>query len=151
MSATRKPTGGGKRQPWYASGLEFDCVPECGACCTRHGDYAYVYLSEDDTRRLADHLDLDPRAFLNEHTVIDDGDVVLKMVEPECPFLDGWRCTVYEARPVQCRTFPFWPEHLKSSTAWRDLAAEVPGIGRGRRHGEGEIRRRQRESKRSGG
>jgi Fe-S-cluster containining protein len=119
------------RAPWYASGLRFACIPECGACCTNHEDYAYVYLTEDDIRRISKHLGLTKREFLNEYTMLDDDEIVLKMVEPDCPFLDGWRCMVYEARPVQCRTFPFWTENLKSRAAWARLRRFCPGIGQG--------------------
>jgi len=48
-----------------------------------------------------------------------------------CPFLEGTLCSVYEARPLQCRTFPFWPELLETEARWRRLARFCPGIGRG--------------------
>ena len=37
-----------------------------------------------------------------------------------CVFLDQETnyCRIYEARPVQCRTYPFWPSILKSQEAW---------------------------------
>ena len=56
-------------------------------------------------------------------------------------YADGLRfaCTIYEARPIPCRTFPFWPEHLDSPAAWRELAGDCPGVGSGPRHGESEI------------
>jgi Fe-S-cluster containining protein len=119
------------RPPWYASGLRFTCVSECGACCTNHDDYAYVYLTDDGIRSISKHLGLTKREFLNEYTMLDDDEIVLKMVEPECPFLDGWRCRVYETRPVQCRTFPFWTENLKSRAAWQRLRRFCPGIDQG--------------------
>ena len=28
----------------------------------------------------------------------------------ECSFLKDNKCSVYKARPTQCRTWPFWPE-----------------------------------------
>jgi Fe-S-cluster containining protein len=40
------------------------------------------------------------------------------MGEDACAFLDGARCTVYEARPTQCRTFPFWKENLRRRGSW---------------------------------
>jgi len=37
-----------------------------------------------------------------------------------CIFLqDDKTCSIYEARPVQCRTYPFWPRIMKSREAWR--------------------------------
>ena len=120
-----------KRLPWYAEGVRFACQPDCGKCCTRHGEYDYVYLEPPDVARLALHLDMPVRAFRAKWTKQDDGHTVLKMDGPACPFLDGARCTVYEARPRQCGTFPFWPENLKSREAWDELSTFCPGVGQG--------------------
>ncbi len=119
---------------WYARGLCFTCQPGCGRCCTNHDDYAQVYLEGDDLPRLAAHFELSDEAFRRHYTALDDGFVVLAAEAPDCPFLDGDRCTVYEARPTQCRTFPFWPEHLTSRGAWEAVAHFCPGIDRGERH-----------------
>ena len=119
------------RRPWYAEGLRFSCRPDCGKCCTRHGEYDYVYLARDDVRRLAAHFALSPTAFRSRWTKKDDGHTVLKMDGPACPFLEGSRCGVYEARPAQCRTFPFWPENLASAGAWEELGTFCPGVGQG--------------------
>ena len=42
-----------------------------------------------------------------------------KIVE-KCVFLssDGKQCSVYESRPVQCRTFPYWPALLSKARNW---------------------------------
>lgn len=123
-----------KRSPWYADGLRFACQPDCGRCCSRHDEYAYIYLREEDVPALAERLGLTVPAFLAEWTALDDGDLVLKMGDAACPFLDGVRCTVYEARPTQCRTFPFWKENLARRRDWEQLASFCPGIDRGPVH-----------------
>jgi len=120
--------------PWYADGLCFECRPDCGACCSNHDDYSHVYLEGQDADRLAAHLGLAREEFLRRFTVPDDGHVVLRMDAPACPFLDGTRCTVYDARPTQCKTFPFWPETLRSRTTWTKLRRFCPGIDVGPRH-----------------
>ncbi len=49
----------------------------------------------------------------------------------DCILLEGKNvCTVYDARPAQCRTYPFWPKHTGSIEAWFQLMREeCPGAG----------------------
>jgi Fe-S-cluster containining protein len=140
MGTTRKPV-------WYAEGLRFTCRPDCGRCCSRHDDYAYLYLQDDDVAPLAAALGLDEEAFLSRFTAHDDGDLVLRMDGPACPFLDGTRCSVYRGRPTQCRTFPFWKETLRTRKTWQDLREFCPGIDEGEVHSLVTIRSRVAERK----
>ena len=48
---------------------------------------------------------------------------------------------VYPVRPLQCRTYPFWPEVLASRQAWQREARRCEGINRGRAVPAGRIRR----------
>lgn len=54
-----------------------------------------------------------------------DGDCIL--LDPETR-----RCTVYEARPIQCRTWPFWDSNLKRKRDWQETCEVCPGAGTGR-------------------
>lgn len=55
----------------------------------------------------------------------------------DCVFLDRETipgkaiCGIYEVRPLQCRTFPWWPENLQSQRAWKRLGRHCEGVGRG--------------------
>lgn len=49
------------------------------------------------------------------------------------------RCSVHKARPMQCRTWPFWPENLQSARTWRRAGRECEGIDRGQTVGFREI------------
>ena len=37
-------------------------------------------------------------------------------------------CAVYPVRPLQCRTWPFWPENLSSEQAWNHSAKRCHGM-----------------------
>jgi Fe-S-cluster containining protein len=137
MEARKKTNG-----VWYARGLRFECQPDCANCCVNHGEYAYVYLERGDAQRLARHLRLKPAEFRKRYTEDDEDYVFLRMDDPACPFLDGRRCTVYPARPTQCRTFPFWRSHLTSPGAWKRLSGFCPGIDRGALHSQRTIEER---------
>ncbi len=118
-------------QRFGTSGLRFECS-QCGRCCTARNGYGYVYLSRSDRAQLADHLGQRLSDFTRHYCSRSDGLWHLKHPERDCQFLANGACTVYEARPVQCRTWPFWPENM-SARAWKgEVARECVGVGRGR-------------------
>ncbi len=117
------PAAGG---PWYAQGLRFTCTG-CGACCTGAGR---VWVSVEDIERLAAALRLSLPDFVEEHLDREGGRWALKE-RPEtgdCGFLRDRRCAVYEARPRQCRTFPWWPTTLRDEGAWGEAARACEGV-----------------------
>lgn len=126
------------RSPWWSAGVRFECQGT-GRCCVSHGAHGYVYLTLADRRRLAMWLGIPTRDFTRRYCDKTDGHFHLKEVNGPCRFLDGVRCSVYEARPTQCRTWPFWPENM-SPRAWTRLAAFCPGVGKGRLLPAAEIR-----------
>lgn len=120
-------------------GLRFTCQ-QTGHCCTaRYDGYGYVYLGQHDRQRLAAHLGLTLEQLAEKHCQVTCGELHLSHPERGCQFLTGGRCTVYEARPTQCRTWPFWPENMKRG-AWDEAARTCPGMGQGRLHTAEEIR-----------
>ena len=52
----------------------------------------------------------------------------------DCVFFDAdsRKCQVYQARPRQCRTWPFWSSNLKSAEAWEETCRVCPGSGKGK-------------------
>lgn len=52
----------------------------------------------------------------------------------DCVFFDGQkrRCTVYGARPRQCRSWPFWDSNLRTPEDWRRTCEVCPGSGKGK-------------------
>jgi len=59
-----------------------------------------------------------------------------------CVFLDDEsKCSIYEARPLQCRTYPYWPRVMRSREAWEDERV-VPDGEEGEREARETGRRR---------
>lgn len=122
----------------YAQGIRFECTG-CGDCCkARHG-FSYIYVNPAERKALAKHLGLSLRAFTKEHCKKTDDLYHLRHPSRDCHFLDGARCTVYAARPQQCRTWPFWPENMQRSKWEGPVKRDCPGIGLGRLHSAKEI------------
>lgn len=61
----------------------------------------------------------------------------------DCIFLHrtdkGIQCEIYPVRPVQCRTWPFWPEVIKSPDTWNQAATHCQGMNKGRLYSVTEI------------
>jgi Fe-S-cluster containining protein len=116
---------------FWAEGIRFECQGT-GRCCMSRGAYGFVYLTLADRRRMAKVLGLSTAAFTREYCDKTEGYFHLKNPDRDCRFLEGKRCGVYEGRPAQCRTWPFWPENM-SAKAWaKDVATFCPGVGKGR-------------------
>ncbi|MDR3130074.1 MAG: YkgJ family cysteine cluster protein [Treponema sp.] len=136
---------------FYGGGLCFSCT-RCSACCRL--EPGYVFLSKKDADTLASRLKIEYNEFIKVYCRWISGfggaaRLSLKeKADYDCIF---WKegCTVYGARPRQCRDFPFWRELLSSRESWDAAALACPGIGKGRRYGrryiEARLRERQRE------
>ncbi len=129
-------------KPFFHEGIRFECQGS-GKCCTSRGTYGYVYLTKKDQKRFADFFGLSTAQFLKQYCREKDGNVSL--IDPpeengDCLFLEnGNRCATYEARPEQCRTWPFWPENMKAKTWRNEIQTYCPGVGKGKLHTREEI------------
>lgn len=88
---------------------------------------------------MAEHLEISHEDFLLRYSRVIDGHRSLNEHETEhgfdCQFLDRTTepgkafCSIYEARPLQCRTWPFWPEVVRSRAAWERMRKDTPCPG----------------------
>lgn len=124
--------------PWYRDGLAFECT-RCGACCT--GAPGYVWVNTAEIARLAEHLGLVFEAFTKQAVrQVGERFSLIERPDGDCVFWDRNNgCTVYPARPDQCRTWPFWAENLATPEDWARVRRVCPGSGRGPLHGLVEI------------
>ena len=129
MSTSRPST------PWFHDGLQFTCS-RCGDCCRGPG---YVWVDDAEIGRLAAHLEMSIEAFGRSYLRDVSGRTALiDNPDGDCIFwTDG--CSVYAARPGQCRTFPFWEQNLFRPQSWERTAEQCPGAGEGRLYRLGEI------------
>jgi len=124
--------------PFYEDGLNFKCTG-CGKCCKVDGD---VWLSPEEVENVINHLGCNNddaasssssssredfrKAYIRAEVTPADGDLsqswmCLKRKDGACIFLDPLgKCGIYDVRPVQCSTYPFWPSLLKNREAWED-------------------------------
>jgi Fe-S-cluster containining protein len=103
-----------------------------------------VYLSWEDLKKLAVRTNMDNESFFKTYCrwVTDyNGDEVVSLKEKknnDCIFWDQG-CTVYDSRPLQCVSFPFWESVVASKEAWEIASSGCPGINSGLLHNVDEI------------
>lgn len=84
----------------------FKCTG-CGTCCRWSGS---VLLTDSDIAQIAARLGVTEQEFIDCHTRLAPNRIQLALLDKEdgsCAFLTSDRCSIYEARPVQCSSFPF--------------------------------------------
>lgn len=113
--------------PADAYPFRFQCQ-RSGNCCARpEGE---VRVGPADVARIAKHLRLSEEAVRSRY-LHRRGDRLIDAPGGRCVFLKDGReaaCGIYPARPKQCRTWPFWPELLRSPENLREAMRLCPGI-----------------------
>ena len=116
--------------PWYQEGLRFGCT-QCGKCCT--GAPGYVWLDAADLDTLAAFHGEPSDQFEKTYTrLVGPRRSLREKANGDCIFYDrAAGCTVYSARPRQCRTWPFWESNVRSPEDWEETCQACPGSGQG--------------------
>ena len=123
---------------FYNEGLYFSCT-KCSDCC-RH-ESGIVLLSEKDVNILMEFIveaeKIEYNCFIETYcrwVPVGTRYEQLSLKEKanfDCIFWEENGCSVYPARPLQCRAFPFWHSLLDSSKTWNHIAKYCSGIGKG--------------------
>lgn len=128
-------------KPFYKDGLQFECQ-RCSYCC-RH-EPGFVFLSKKDLLAMMAETGLGRDQFIEKYCKwVDIGFFKrLSLVEKknnDCIFWSEAGCQVYMARPLQCRSYPFWIQVVETPGTWAEEGLSCPGIGQGKHHSAKEI------------
>lgn len=135
------------KDKWYADGLRFECT-QCGACCS--GEPGHVWVNEDEMEAIAEYLNLEQDDFRDQYVrKIGARYSLVEFPNGDCVFLDSESrgCTIYPARPIQCKTWPFWTSNLKSTETWKETCESCPGAGKGKLYELTEIEERRKQKR----
>ena len=119
-------------EPWFRDGLKFACTG-CGDCCT--GAPGYVWVNKAEIEALAAAIDIAVEEFERRYVrMVGIRKSLVELANGDCVFFHGESrtCQVYDVRPRQCRTWPFWPSNISSPEAWDEAAERCPGCNRGK-------------------
>ncbi len=83
---------------------QIDCT-NCGNCCTKLSPL----INDKDIDRLSGKLNISTEQIKDDYTETDEGELFFK--DLPCTFLKGKKCTIYNDRPEDCKSYP----HLHKS------------------------------------
>ncbi len=101
-----------------------------GNCCI--GESGYIWITVDEIEKLSNYLDISVDKLFEDYLVkygyrFSIQEKQLSQNNYACIFFDTdiKRCTIYDVRPSQCRTFPFW-DYFKNNI--NEVKQECPAI-----------------------
>ncbi len=100
-----------------------------GNCCI--GESGYIWVSPLERKKMVEFLRMDDNCFSEKY--LRKVGYKYSLIEKKfkngyaCIFFDEnkLQCSIYDVRPYQCRSFPFW-NHFKSNKD--ELEKECPGV-----------------------
>ena len=118
------------RKESYPYAFDSSACATCeGRCCT--GESGYIYVTKDEIKDIAEVLKIDINELRVKYLFKKGYKYSIKEFKYndsyECVFYDRESngCQIYNARPSQCKTFPFWDYY---KTRVDELKQECPGI-----------------------
>lgn len=119
------------RSYFFDHGIRFECQ-RCGVCC--NGDPGVVYVDDREITEIAGFVDIPREVFVERCLYLLKTSCAIKETnDGRCIFYENG-CAIYPVRPLQCRTFPFWFQNMRSRYAFKAGTAFCPGIGKGPLH-----------------
>lgn len=117
--------------PWFKEGLKFECQ-RCGRCC--RGEPGVVWVNKNEIEKIAAFLGISREAFARNYLrSFNERYSLVEYGGGDCIMYDNG-CKIYDVRPCQCRTFPFWGSNLEDRSEWEKLKKTCPGVDKGKLH-----------------
>lgn len=144
VDSEKRPAKPGATDVWYRGGLRFACTG-CGNCCT--GEPGHVFVTRGEIAKIAAFIGRDDAWLTRQH--LRRVGLRFSLTEDkgtgDCCFLrqEGGKrvCAIYEVRPLQCRTWPFWKDNLETSDGWVLASLNCPGMNQDKPHDFARIER----------
>jgi uncharacterized protein len=111
---------------------EFKCQ-RCSSCCRKSP--GVVFLTKEDAEKIINYLKISMNDFINKYCreIFRNDKSILGLLEKpnfDCIFWENGGCAVYQARPIQCVTYPYWPVILESENRWNNEMNNCLGINK---------------------
>ncbi|MGV7221656.1 MAG: YkgJ family cysteine cluster protein [Nitrospinales bacterium] len=114
---------------WEKENIRFECQAGCFKCCLKPG---VIFFEEGDILRASKFLNCTPSELKSSYLEFEEYEWLINVrADTSCPFLEKQGCSIHEAKPKQCSTYPFWRELLVSKIKWKLESENCPGIGVG--------------------
>jgi uncharacterized protein len=110
--------------------LDFKCTG-CGDCCKGGGD---VFFTDEDLNAIEEFYEIkdsQKAKFRKKFIQYKENGLYVHSSEIDCFFLKDNRCEIYSLRPLQCRSYPFWPSVYRSKDSLRTLQKNCAGAMKG--------------------
>jgi len=112
----------------FSFGFNPNACEECGGRCCK-GESGYIWVNPLEMQKIANFLNISVDEFKKFYLIKVDYKFSIKEKPYEdgvaCVFFDNGRCAIYDVRPNQCKTFPFW-DFFKTNVS--EVKKECPGI-----------------------
>ncbi|MFA6011453.1 MAG: YkgJ family cysteine cluster protein [Desulfobacteraceae bacterium] len=116
--------------PGYPYTFNPEACADCGGRCC-NGDSGNIWVSRKEIETISLTLNMNTQEFIDVYLRKIDYKFSIKELKSKenyaCVFYDESKggCTIYDVRPEQCRTFPFWP-YFKDKPL--EAVEECPGV-----------------------
>lgn len=113
------------RPRWFTDTINFACTG-CGKCCEGRTN---VFVNQAEISELASFLGLASNKEFKKKYMRDEVSLKNDPSGTHCVFLKDNNCSVYNVRPTQCRTYPYWSQHVLGRAEWEAEATRCEGMG----------------------